>query len=361
MKIVIFAGGAGTRLWPLSRKNSPKQFEKIIDDYSTLQLTVKRCLLGFSPEDIYISTNKKYKKIVYSQLPQIPKNNFIFEPEKKDVGPAIALVCGIFSRLFPNEPLAILWSDHLVKRDRLFVEILKKCGKFIKKNPERIIFIGHKPRFASINLGYIHFGKEKQKINGLKLYEFKGFKYRPDKETAEEYLQLKTYAWNLGYFVTAPNFIYQQFAQLAPNIYKNTEKMLAYFGKKDFSSVLEKEYGKVESINFDNAILENLNKDKALVVIEDIGWSDIGAWESLKEALENHPYENIIRGKVYLDHVRDSLIYNYEKEKLIVGIDLDELIVVNTKDVLLISKKKSVAKIKNIVENFEGTEHEHLT
>jgi mannose-1-phosphate guanylyltransferase len=124
---------------------------------------------------------------------------------------------------------------------------------------------------------------------------------------------------------------------------------------------LEKEYGKVESINFDNAILENLDKDKALVVIEDIGWSDIGAWESLKEALENHPYENIIRGKVYLDHVRDSLIYNYEKEKLIVGIDLDELVVVNTKDVLLISKKSSVAKVKNIVENFEGTEHEHLT
>jgi len=361
MKIVIFAGGAGTRLWPLSRKKSPKQFEKIIDDYSTLQLTVSRCLLGFKSSDIFISTNKKYKEIVYKQLPQIPKSNFIFEPEKKDVGPAIALVCGILNRLYPKEPLVILWSDHLVKRNKLFIEILKKSGKYIEKNPEKIIFIGHKPRFPSTNLGYIHFGEKKEKIDDLIFYEFKGFKYRPDKETAEKYFQSQTYAWNLGYFVTTPYFLYQQFAQLAPNIYKNTEKILSYYGKKDYSLVLEKEYSKVESINFDNAILENLDKDKALVVIEDIGWSDIGAWELLKEALENHPYENIIRGKVYLDHVRDSLIYNYEKEKLIVGIDLDELVVVNTADVLLISKKSSVAKIKNIVENFEGTEHEHLT
>ena len=361
MKIVIFAGGAGTRLWPLSRKKSPKQFEKIIDDYSTLQLTVFRLLTDFSPKDIYISTNKQYQKIVYEQLPQIPKSNFIFEPEKKDVGPAIALVCGILNRLYPKEPLAILWSDHLVKRNKLFFKILKKSASFIEKNPKKIIFIGHKPRFASVNLGYIHFGKVVTKVSDFSLHEFKGFKYRPDEETAQKFLQEKTYAWNLGYFVTTASFIYEQFARLAPNIYKNTEEILKYWDKKDFQAVLNKQYGKVESIHFDNAILENLDKNNALVVIEDIGWSDIGAWESLKEALENHPYENIIRGRVYLDHVRDSLIYNYENKKLIVGIDLDELIVVNTKDVLLISKKSSVAKVKKIVENFEGTENESLT
>jgi len=361
MKIVIFAGGAGTRLWPLSRKKSPKQFEKIIDDYSTLQLTVFRLVDDFSPKDIYISTNKKYKQIVYEQLPQIPKENFIFEPEKKDVGPAIALVCGILNRKFPKEPLAILWSDHLVKRNKLFVKLLKESALFIKKNPEKIIFIGHKPRFASINLGYIHFGEIIEKVGDHHLYEFKGFKYRPDKQTAERFFQEKTYAWNLGYFVTTVSFIYQQFARLAPNIYNNTEAILKHYGKSDFEATLNRQYGKVENINFDNAILENLDKKNALVMIEDIGWSDIGAWESLKEALENHPYENIIRGRVYLEHVRDSLIYNYEKGKLIVGIDLDELVVVNTNDVLLISKKSSVAKVKKIVESFEGTENENLT
>ncbi|MGB9882928.1 MAG: mannose-1-phosphate guanylyltransferase [Microgenomates group bacterium] len=360
MKIVIFAGGAGTRLWPLSRKKSPKQFEKIINNYSTLQLAVKRLLTEFSPQDIYISTNKIYKKIVYEQLPEIPKKNFIFEPEKKDVAPAIALVAGIFNRLFPNESMAILWSDHLVKKDKLFARILKDSGAYVKNNPDKIIFIGHKPRFPSINLGYIHFGELKTRFNQLKLYEFKGFKYRPDEKTAKMFFQSETYAWNLGYFVTTPKFIYKQFEKLAPNIYKNTEKILSFWQKKDFKKVLESEYKKVESINFDNAILENLDKDNALVVMEDIGWSDIGAWEALKEALENHPYENIIRGRVHLDKVRDSLIYNYEDKKLIVALDIDEMIVVNTADVLLISKKSSVAQIKKLVESFEGTENESL-
>ncbi len=360
MKIVIFAGGAGTRLWPLSRKKSPKQFEKIINNHSTLQLTVKRLLNEFSSQDIYISTNKIYKKIVYEELPEIPKENFIFEPEKKDVAPAIALVSGIFNRLFPNEPMAILWSDHLVKNDKLFARILKSSGAYVKNNSDKIIFIGQKPRFPSINLGYIHFGQIQAKFNNLNLYEFKGFKYRPDEKTAKMFFKSESYAWNLGYFVTTPKFIYEKFAKLAPNIYKNTEKILSFWQKKDFEEVLESEYKKVESINFDNAILENLDKDNALVVMEDIGWSDIGAWEALKEALENHPYENIIRGRVHLDKVRDSLIYNYEDKKLIVALDIDEMIVVNTADVLLISKKSSVAQIKKLVESFEGTENESL-
>lgn len=361
MKAVIFAGGAGTRLWPLSRKKSPKQFEKIIGDKSTLQLTVERLLPDFKPQDIYIATNLIYKKIVREQLPQIPEENFFFEPEKKDVGPAIALVTGIFFRLCPKEPMVILWSDHLVKKTDTFKKVLKVAGDYIKKNPHKIVFIGHKPRYPSVNLGYIHFGKKSETLNNINFYQFEGFKYRPDEKTAKRFFNSGNYAWNLGYFATTADFIYNAFGQLTPNIYKNTEKILAHYGKKDYFTFLQKNYGKVESINFDNAILENLDKKDALVIIEDLGWSDLGAWESLKEALENHPYENVIRGKVFLEHVRDSLIYNYEDNKLIVGIDLDENIIVNTKDVLLITKKSSVPKIKKLVESFEGTENENLT
>jgi mannose-1-phosphate guanylyltransferase len=361
MKVVVFAGGAGTRLWPLSRKKSPKQFEKIIGDKSTVQLAFERLTPEFSPKDIYISTNEAYVDIVKSQLPSIPKENIIAEPEKKDVGPAIALVMGIFYRLYKKEPVAILWSDHLVKRVSLFKKILKTGGSYVEKNPNKIVFIGHKPRYPSVNLGYIRFGRKKHSLNGINFYRFEGFKYKPDEETAKKFFQSDKYAWNLGYFVSTPEFIYQAFSRFAPNIYHNTEKILSYLGKANFKKILKKEYGKVESINFDNAILENLDKNDALVIVEDIGWSDIGAWEALKEALENHPYENVIRGKVYLEHVRDSLIYNYEDKKLIVGIDLDETLVVNTADALLIAKKTSVPKIKTIVEKFAGTENEELT
>lgn len=360
MKAVIFAGGAGTRLWPLSRKKSPKQFEKIVGDKSTLQLAVERLQPEFRPKDIYIATNIAYKSILREQLPTIPVENFIFEPEKKDVGPAIALVMGIFNKIAPDEPLTILWSDHLVKKIHLFKKILKVSGEYIAKNPEKIVFITHKPRYASVNLGYIHIGGRKETRNGLAFYAFEGFKYKPDEKTAQEFFQSGAYAWNLGYFVTTSRFIYNKFKLLAPVIYRNTEKILASYQSKSFQTVLTKEYGKVESVNFDNAILEQLDKSDALVVMEDIGWSDVGAWEALKEALENHPYENVIRGQVYLEHVRDSLIYNYEDKKLVVAIDLDESIVVNTKDVLLIAKKSSVSQIKKLVESFQGTEHEKL-
>jgi len=360
MKAIIFAGGSGTRLWPLSRKKSPKQFEKIIGEKSTLQHAVERLKASFKPQDIFISTNIIYKDTIIEQLDYLPKENFIFEPEKKDVGPAIALATAIVAKKNPKEPIAILWSDHLVKQVVLFNKVLKAAGEDIKKNPNKIIFIGHKPRYASVNLGYIHFSSKSHNVQGIDFYKFEGFKYRPDEKTAQKFFKSGRYAWNLGYFVTTPEFILSAFQHLAPNIYRNTMQIINYYGTNQFAKVLKSDYGKVESISFDNAILENLDKKYASVIVEDIGWSDIGAWEALKEALENYPYENVIRGKVYLEHVRDSLIYNYDDKKLIVGVDLDENIIVNTNDVILIAKKTSVPKIKKLVENFEGTENEKL-
>lgn len=361
MKAVIFAGGTGTRLWPLSRKKSPKQFERIIGDKSTLQLAVERLQPDFDSKDIYISTNVAYADIMHQQLPSIPHENYFFEPEKRDVGPAIALVMGILQKKHPHEPVVILWSDHLVKEVHLFKKLIQSAGLYLGKKPDSLIFIAHKPRFASTNLGYIQIGKKVNETDLVTLYDFESFKYRPDDTTAQSYFSSGTYAWNLGYFVTTPHFIWKCFEQFTPELYKTIKKIIDVHGTSQYESVLRREYAHAEKVNFDHAVLEKINKSSAKVIVEDIGWSDIGAWEAVKEALEQYPYENITRGKTYLEHVRDSLIYNYEDKKLIVGIDLDEHIIVNTKDVLLIAKKQSVGKIKTLVEQFEGTEHEDLT
>ncbi|RJR30290.1 hypothetical protein C4564_00885 [Candidatus Microgenomates bacterium] len=359
MRAVIFAGGVGTRLWPLSRKKSPKQFEKIIGDKSTLQEAAMRLLPDFSWNEIYISTGSAYLDIVRSQLDQIPRDHVIGEPMMRDVGPAVGLITAILAKEAPMEPMVILWSDHLVKKAEVFRKILKTAGEIIEKDPNKIIFVSQKPRFASENLGWIEYGKKAITQNGFEFCEFVDFQYRPDKKTAKRYLESGKHAWNLGYFVTTPRFLWEQYRRFAPNLFQGLVKIQSAWGTADYEKVLDQEYPKLESIAFDNAILEKLDPSQALVISENIGWSDVGAWEALKEALQESDENNVTHGKVLTNDTKDSLIYNYT-DQMLVTIDLEDFLVVNTSDVVLVTKKDSVPKIKKLVESLNGTEHEDL-
>src|SRR3989344_3620327 len=175
MRVVIFAGGVGTRLWPLSRKHTPKQFEKIIGDKSTLQLAVDRVRPIFKPSEIYISSGEAYKDIIYKQLPDIPRDNIILEPIMRDVGAAVGLITALFAKVAPDEPFIILWSDHLVKNESLFREVLLVVGKILQAEKDKIIFIGQRSRFASQNLGWIELGEKVKRINSLSVFEFKSW------------------------------------------------------------------------------------------------------------------------------------------------------------------------------------------
>lgn len=360
MRAVIFAGGVGTRLWPLSRKSSPKQFEKIVGDKSTLQLAVERLYPDFKDEDIYISTGEKYVDLVAKQLPQIPKSNIIGEPEMRDVGPAVGFVTSVLAQKDPLEPIIILWSDHLVKKQELFRKIIKVGEVLIRKNGERIIFIGQKPRFASQNLGWLEFGQSIGQENGINYHEFIGIKYRPSVDLAEKFFQDGHHAWNLGYYITTPQFILNLFAKFAPVIYQYLKIIKESIGSPSYQKVLNEIYPKLEKISFDNAILEKMNPQQGLVISEDLEWSDVGAWEALKEALQESPEQNVTSGKVLTSDCKDSLIYNYGKQ-MVTTIDLEGMLVINTNDVILVCKKESVPKIKKLVESLSGTENDHLT
>ncbi len=360
MKVVFFAGGVGTRLWPVSRKSTPKQFEKIVGDKSTLQLGIDRVRDIVDSQDIYISTGKSYSKVIYNQLPEVPKQNIILEPCARDVGAAVGMVAAILSRVSPDEPFVILWSDHLVKETEKFQKILLAAKEILEKDSEKIVFIGQNSRFPSENLGWIESGDKVQDIDGLEVFRFKSLHYRPDKETAERFHDSKNHSWNPGYFVTTGRHLFSLYEKHAPEMAKKLKLIASHWGKDSFQEVIDREYPLFEKISFDNLILEKLEESDGYVIGAELGWSDIGAWEALKEALSDSEDESITKGKVLLHDVRDSIAYNYT-DKMIVGIDLDGMIIVNTNDVIMICPKNSVPKIKKLVESLEGTEYEHLT
>lgn len=360
MKIIVFAGGVGSRLWPVSRKNTPKQFEKLIGEKSTLQQTIERLLPEFPSKDIYVATGKKYGHTIQEQLPVIPEKNYILEPMMRDVGPAIGLVASLLSKEFPNEPIAILWSDHIVGNDMAFRKILRMAEKKVASREANFIFIAQKARFPNQNCGWIELGEQIGGDDDEGLYAFEKLRYRPTLEEAKAFFQKQNFVWNLGYFVTTPAYLNSLFAEHTPEMYRKLIPLRDAFGTLDFQAKLDEVYPTLEKISFDDAILVKMNKEKVSVVSSDIGWSDVGTWDALKEAVAKAASDNVTRGNVMLEGSEDSLVFNYENQQLLVGIDLSEMVVINTSDVILICPKKSVPKIKQFVESLSGTEQEHL-
>ncbi len=357
MKAIIFAGGTGTRLWPLSRKRSPKQFEKIIEGKSTLQIMADLVATVAQRKDIYISTSHLYVENIADQLPEIPKKNIITEPVRKDTGPAVAYACFWLAEKDGNTPMVILWGDHVIKRPQNFSKVLKKAEEVVAKSPDTLVFIGQKPRYPATALGWIQTGKAVDDKAPF-LLEFERFVEKPDLQTAKKYMAEGNYAWNLGYFVTTPKFILSLFERYAPEIYRLAKK--AYERRQSFDE-FKKIFEKMPEISIDYAVLEHLPERAAYVLVEDLGWTDVGTWESLKSALEEGADDNITSGDVFLEDCRDTLVYNFAKNKLIVGVDLEDIVIVDAEDALLVAKKSSAAKIKKVVKMLADSEYEKLT
>lgn len=338
MKLIIFAGGIGTRLWPLSRENSPKQFDKIFNGQSTLELAVARVAPVFGLKNIFIQTQKKYKKIVFSQVPGLPRGNVILEPERRNLGPAVCLAMLHLKKGNYRGPVAILWSDHLMERVEEFVRALRLGEKLIKLNPRRFVFLGERPRFANNNLGWVKTGEKAGEIEKDDYYRFDGWKYKPEIAECDAMYKSGEYFWNPGYFITSVDFLIEQYKKLAPEIYQ---------------AVNSGDYHRAEKIHFDEAIIEKVDLSNAVALKTNMGWSDPGTLYALKEALQTDSQANVVKGLNALLDTEDSLIYNLEAGKLVAGVGLKGMVIVNTPDALIVAPKDEVVKITKLIEKMK--------
>lgn len=338
MKIVIFAGGAGTRLWPLSRENSPKQFDKFFDGQSTLQLAYDRVAPIFGVQNIYVQTTAKYAEDIKSQLPELPVENIFLEPARRDVGPAVGYTVNEFNKISYSGSLAIIWADHLMDKVDEFRKALELGEKLINEDSNRFVFIAEKPRFANNNLGWMKLGEKKGEIDGQEYYGFEGWKYKPEKALCDKMFASGQYFWNPGYFISSIPFLKECYQKLAPEIYEK---------------VISGNYAEAPKISFDNAIIEKVDLSSAVILKTDMGWSDPGTLYALKEALAKKVEDNITRGNVIDFETKDCLVYNLEEEKLVATVGLEGMVVVNMKDALVVVPKDKVVRISDLVKEMK--------
>lgn len=285
MKILIFAGGSGRRLWPISRQKSPKQFEQIIGTKSTLQLAVDRVLATYGAENIFISTNEKYVEMVQAQLPELPATNIIGEPTRRDLAAAVGLAMTHLRHALDgvdtDEPVAILWGDNYMDRVDNFLQVMQTAESLLADKKARIMFIGETPRFANENLGWLGLGAEIGQSNGQSYYQFNSLKYRPPLDLCRKIFAEKSHVWNTGYFVTTVDFVREMYQQHQPAMWASLSQIEGSIGTAAYKQTLHTIYPQLQSISFDDAILTFVSAEQAVVLHSEMGW--ISYWHNYEK------------------------------------------------------------------------------
>ncbi|MCK5476098.1 MAG: mannose-1-phosphate guanylyltransferase [Candidatus Pacebacteria bacterium] len=352
MKFLILAGGKGTRLWPVSRKNKPKQFQKLISNRTMLQETVDRIQNDFPLKDIYIATNESYVSEIENELPKLPVDNIIGEPAFRERASCIALASAIFSNQGADEIMAVFPSDHYIKKEKELIRVLKKAEAFLNNNPDYLVAVGVKPTGPETGYGYIKHQKktivtEKSK-NNLKFYKIEKFIEKPDLETAEKYYQENDFLWNAGIYLWKTSAIIDRFKKFIPDSYERLCKIRKVVGTSEFKKVLDKEYPLMDMTSVEYGIMEN--DHKSVVIEADLGWSDVGSWSVLKDSLIGKD-SHFVKGE-HLDIGSKNLLV-YGCKKFITTVGLKDLIIVDTDDAILICDKNNSQLVKTVVEKLE--------
>lgn len=346
---VILAGGGGTRLWPKSRNQTPKQFLRLSGKRSMVQLSAARLSNFIGWDKIIVVTNKIYYEEVKNQLPDVPATNIICEPERRDTALAM-LVGSLRAKSLDSDAVVVnAASDHVVVNEKEFTKVMK-AAVWAARSGEHLVTVGITPTFPSTAFGYIRIGDDIDKINGLPVFQVQSFTEKPGQATARAFISTGKYFWNANMYVWHTDALIKAFEQHASATY-NLAKDLINKKSAAFHQALPAIYKKAESISIDYAISEK--SDNLVLIPGDFGWSDVGNWDVVYSLGKKDLAGNVIisdedQAKALTINSSNNLIHTGKRLVAVVGID--DMIVVDTDEIVMVLPKSRSQDVKKIVE-----------
>ncbi|MBM7622992.1 mannose-1-phosphate guanylyltransferase [Sporohalobacter salinus] len=341
---LIMAGGIGSRFWPLSRKDTPKQFLKLVDqDQSMIQATVDRISDLTSRENIFVATNQNYLADIKEHLPEIPENNITVEPMGKNTAACIGLASLYIERKDPQAVMVVLPSDHLIEDQSSYLEILNTAVEVANRG-DNLVTIGIEPTNPETGYGYIAYDQDETEIKIDNAFAVEEFTEKPDYKTAESFLKQGNYLWNSGMFVWRVDTIRKMFKKYMPKLHKGLERMKEAIGTYKEEEVLIEEFKKLDSISIDYGIMEEA--DNIYVIPGNFGWDDVGSWSSLERFKEVDLDGNLVEGNHVGVETKNSIIHG--NGKLITTVGLENVIIVETDDAIMVCDKDKAQDVKEL-------------
>jgi mannose-1-phosphate guanylyltransferase len=348
---VIMAGGGGTRLWPISRKEMPKQLLPLLGKDTLFQSTVARLEKLFPPERILVVTVAEQAREMQKQVPAIPVENYLIEPAPRGTASVVALAAAVLHKRDPQASMAIQTSDHYIRNRDLFHYLIRAAFDVAQEN--YLVTLGITPTYPSTGYGYIQQGAALDGDYKYPVYTVERFVEKPDQETAQKLLRSGNHSWNSGMFVWRADTILAEIERQMPELYKVVNKISAAWGTSQQDEVVKANWFGLKSQTIDYGVMERAQR-VAVLPAGGLGWNDVGSWDSLFDVLLPDMNGNVATSAQHLAlDTHNTLVYSKTDERLVVTIGLDDIVIVDAGDVLMVCQVDQSQKVKDVVEHLK--------